>query len=245
MTPFQIPLDDGAVLVGETIGQGAPVLLISGLGGTSAFWKGVSFDHDKVQLIRFDQRGIGRSSRGETPLSIERLAADCIDVLSHLNVGAVHCVGHSTGGCIAQSLALTYPERIASLVLSGTWAGPNEYMQTLFEYRSRLLRNDAALYEQQGLYLSYPPDYLWNQPPSFFAGNASVWSEQRKQIVQERIAALLRFDARPDLGALRIPTLVLSAADDAVVPAPLQLELQQRIAQAEFQQWRTGGHFFL
>lgn len=243
MTPFQLHLHDGAVVVGETIGQGKPVLAISGLGGAANFWKGVILDERQFQMIRFDQRGIGRSSRGFVNLSIEQLAQDCFDILDYLEIEQVHCIAHSTGGCIAQMMALMQPKRLLSLAIGGGWAGPNQYMRNLFTFRSDLLKQDENLYVKQGVYLSYPPQYIW-QNPSLLSSDYLSWTQKTKDVVQERMAALLAFDARDRLFDLNVNTLIMSVDDDAVVPKYLQQELHQLILGSKIKRWKVGGHFF-
>ena len=67
--------------------------------------------------------------------------------MDHLKIGRAHLVGHSTGGAIAQVVAAGHPARIASLVLSGTWARPDARFRRLFEFRARVLRYHGVLYQ--------------------------------------------------------------------------------------------------
>lgn len=235
---------DGATFAVERTGEGPAVLLISGLGGSAAFWKGVSaaLAAQHYHVICMDQRGIGGSERGTAKVSIAQLAEDFNQLLTQCGVERAHVVGHSTGGCIAQQLAYAHPEKVRSLVLGATWAGPNAYMQNLFALRAQLLRLDPQCYEQQGVYLSYPAEWIWKH--NAFVATGKKWGPEQVHTVQERIEALLQFDGRSQAAALSVPSLILSAEDDAVVPHALQKELQTLVAGATLTSWPTGGHFF-
>ena len=101
-------------------GEGPPVVLVHGLGGTLHAWHGVlenlSLHHHVVAL---DLRGHGRSDSGGQTISIQSLAADVEALIASLELPAVTLVGHSIGTLIAQQLAATRPEIVDNLVLVG------------------------------------------------------------------------------------------------------------------------------
>ena len=75
MTSSLATLPDGARLAVHTEGEGPALLLVSGLGGTAAFWSPLlPLLAPRFRVIRFDQRGIGASTRGSAPVTIDRLA---------------------------------------------------------------------------------------------------------------------------------------------------------------------------
>jgi aminoacrylate hydrolase len=114
---------DGARLCYRVTGTGPDLMLISGLGGTAAFWDPLIAALGAAQrIITLDQRGIGASSRGTGPLTIDTLAEDCLAVLDAVGSERAALVGHSTGGVIAQSMGLMAPDRVSGLALTGTWA---------------------------------------------------------------------------------------------------------------------------
>ena len=72
MTVSRVKLADDAELAVHVDGQGPDVMLVTGLGGTAAFWDPVVAPLAKsFRLIRYDQRGIGASSRGTAATTIE------------------------------------------------------------------------------------------------------------------------------------------------------------------------------
>ena len=240
---FEVSLPDGATLSCTVLGQGVPVLWISGLGGTASFWDTICPRLSGVMSITFDQRGLRQSKRGTAVVNIERLALDAMAILDHLGLEKAHVVGHSTGGCIAMTMALVSPHRISRLVISGSWAGPNPYMNALFGWRQQLLQTDARLYQAILPFFSNTPQWLIDHPHQLAPPTESLTSRQIT-IVKERIAALLAFDCRQDIAALIQPCLVIGARDDWVVPMFLQDELANQLPNASIHFFENGGHFF-
>jgi pimeloyl-ACP methyl ester carboxylesterase len=138
---------DGVELCYQTIGSpdGDPLLLVMGLGGPMTWWDERlcrMLADEGFYVIRFDNRDIGRSSRVQGPVSMGRLArafvgmrvrtaytlddmaADALALLDHLGIAAAHVWGVSMGGMIAQTMAVTHPERVLSLtsMMSSTGA---------------------------------------------------------------------------------------------------------------------------
>jgi pimeloyl-ACP methyl ester carboxylesterase len=73
-------------------------------------------DHE---VILFDNAGVGVSG-GETPYTVAEMAQHCTALCAALDLKAIHVVGFSLGGMIAQQLALEQPELVERLILLGT-----------------------------------------------------------------------------------------------------------------------------
>jgi pimeloyl-ACP methyl ester carboxylesterase len=132
------PVAPGVDLCYQTFGDpGAePMLLVMGLATQMTFW-----DPELCALlarrgffvIRFDNRDVGRSSRGSgrvtramlvrafvggrvrAPYSLRDLGADAFGLLDHLGIASAHLVGVSMGGMIVQTMTLDQPQRVRSL----------------------------------------------------------------------------------------------------------------------------------
>src|SRR5215207_3181939 len=83
MAASTLRLEDGAALAVQVDGEGRDLLLVTGLGGTAAFWEPVvaPLRERGFRVIRFDQRGIGASTRGADAVDIDGLAEDSFAVL--------------------------------------------------------------------------------------------------------------------------------------------------------------------
>ena len=246
MTVSLLKLADGAELSVSIDGSGRDLVLVTGLGGTAGFWNPVVPALSKnFRVIRFDQRGIGKSTRGSDGVDIARLARDTLAVLDHADSQDAVLLGHSTGGVILQELALQDASRVAGLILSATWAGRNRYMDELFRARLAVLKAAPQQYVALGSFLGYPPEFLdanWATLENAVKG-APV-TEAQQSIVAERIAALLAFDRSSDVGTIKVPTLIQGAEDDLIVPAFLQRQLAGLMPHASLKLLPNGGHFF-
>ena len=111
----------------EVHGEGTPVVIINGYAGTSEGWESVSplitdlSRHYKV--IIQDNRGVGRSTITDKPVTPKLMASDKVALLDKLGIDAAYFIGNSMGGMIAQEIALNYPKRVLGLVLSATSPG--------------------------------------------------------------------------------------------------------------------------
>jgi aminoacrylate hydrolase len=239
-------LEDGAELAIHVEGQGQDLLLVTGLGGSAAFWDPVVAPlAERFRVIRFDQRGIAQSTRGTAPVDIDRLAQDSFSVLDHVGSRGALLLGHSTGSVILQAMALIDPSRIAGLVLSGSWIRPNRYMSELFRARLAILRVAPREYAAMVAFLGHPPDWLDGNWPRYEAMLAAApATPEQQEVTAERIDAILKFDRSGEIGAIRPPMLIQGAEDDLIVPAFLQREQARALPSAELYMFRTGGHFF-
>ncbi len=246
MAASRLELADGAELSVHVDGAGPDLMLVSGLGGTAAFWEPcVAALARHFRLIRFDQRGIAASTRGTAQTDIERLGRDAFAVLDHVGSRRAVLLGHSTGGVILQSMALATEKRIAGLILSGTWARPNRYMAELFRSRGEVLKVLPREYTAMLGFLGYTAEWLnsnWDKYAATIAA-APVTAEQQA-VVAERIAAILAFDRSADVHRITVPTLVQGAEDDLIVPAFLNRELAGLIKHARLEMFASGGHMY-
>jgi len=111
--------------VGEVIlnydvaGKGEPLLLIMGLGASSAQWDPELITElaRAFRTITFDNRGTGQSDKPDAPYSIEMFADDAAGLLDKLEVPRAHIFGVSMGGVIVQEFALRHTGRTATLTL--------------------------------------------------------------------------------------------------------------------------------
>ena len=104
-------------------GEGAPVLLLNGLGQPLESWDPFVAALSGRRVIRFDAPGVGESVMPFLPPSITSLASIAAAVLDEIGETDVDVVGFSLGGAIAQQFAHDYPSRVRHLVLIATSCG--------------------------------------------------------------------------------------------------------------------------
>jgi len=118
----------------ELYGQGDPLVLVAGTGISLAPWRVFQVPEfsKHYQVLIYDHRGLGRSDKPDVPYSTRGFAEDCAGLMDALGIKRAHIMGHSMGGRVAQWIALDYPEKVRSLVLSGTGSG--KYTDALEDY---------------------------------------------------------------------------------------------------------------
>ena len=122
-----IEADDGTVLWVERTGGGSGVPLVLCHGGPG-LWDNLGplaalLDHDR-DVIRWDQRGCGRSGGADGPFSLAQSIADLEAIRRGLGIAHWVVGGHSWGASLALRAVLDAPERVAGLLyLSGTGLG--------------------------------------------------------------------------------------------------------------------------
>src|SRR5262245_60552567 len=120
--------DDGrrlwAVKSGPATGAGEPLIVCHGGPGLwDMFGDLAAMLRGELRVIRWDQRGCGRSER-RGPYSMARTVADLDAVREHFGLERVALLGHSWGGQLALRYALDNPDRVSKLVyVSGTGLG--------------------------------------------------------------------------------------------------------------------------
>jgi aminoacrylate hydrolase len=237
---------DGCRVAYDVAGSGSDLVLIPGLGGAASFWSAiVPLLTDRFRVVAVDHRGAGRSDRPEGSYFLRQIASDTLAVLDALGVGAAHVVGHSTGGVVAQCVAIDAPGRVASLVLSGSWDRPDARFRELFQARLEvLLRAGPAVYQRLTHALGFPAEWLEQEHAALEqAIERAPATLEPIAVAAARIQMLLRDDRADELGRIRCRTLVLGADDDAIVPLYHSHRLAALIPAARLQVL-SGGHFF-
>ena len=156
---------NGVKLYYEIYGEGEPLLMIHGNGGSFiCFENQVSEFSKHFKVILVDCRGRGNSSYQKGVELTFDLQVDDINLfLDKLNIQKTNILGWSDGGIIGLLLALKHPEKVAKLVTSGANIFPegvvyfDEMKKTTVELESKNKNheNDLAL-DLNNLDLNYP-----------------------------------------------------------------------------------------
>jgi pimeloyl-ACP methyl ester carboxylesterase len=238
----------GISLYYQVHGQGAPLLLLSGLGGGVWSWFGqIPFFQARYQTIAFDNRGAGRSHIPPPPYAIHEFARDALRLLDHLQVEQAFVLGLSMGGMIAQELTLTAPHRVRALVLGCTHCGGSLRISPS-PWVVQTLMNNAGL-TQEGI--------IRKNLPLFFS---EAGLQSRREDIESYVHALLQaphqpaeafeaqlkairdFDCCDRLDAISTPTLIITGSMDILVPPENSRILAERIPHAEHVVIPGAGH---
>ncbi|MBH5370491.1 pyrimidine utilization protein D [Bradyrhizobium glycinis] len=229
----------------EVHGQGTPVLLSAGMGGSGAFWAPqLTALAARHQVILYDHIGTGRSESGSR--SIAGMADDIACVLDHASVDAAHVVGHAIGGIVGIELSLRHPRRLRSLTIVNGWGRADPFLRRCFEIRKALLNQSGpqAYVRAQPLFL-YPPQWISENIAHLDAEEEKILKHfPSAATMNERIDMFLAFEGGRRLREINVPTLLSSAKDDALVPAYLSGELAAAIPNSRVHEVAWGAHAF-
>ncbi|MFV2017564.1 alpha/beta fold hydrolase [Micromonospora sp. LOL_023] len=131
--------DDGCRLWSEKSGTGQPLVLCHGGPGLWDYLGPVArLLEDQARVIRWDQRGCGRSQR-HGPYSVARFVADLDAVRDQLAGPRMALLGHSWGAHLALRYAIEHPERVSQLIyVSGTGIDPGRDWHPHYQRNLRL-----------------------------------------------------------------------------------------------------------
>ena len=124
MAPDQLTAESGYADVNglhmyyETYGAGTPlVLLHGGMLSIDLNFAGLIPTLAKShRVIGVEMQGHGRTADIDRPITPAALASDIVGLLDHLGIDRAHVLGHSMGGAVTMELAISYPDRVLSVV---------------------------------------------------------------------------------------------------------------------------------
>ncbi len=161
-----------------------------------------------------------------------------------LAVGTCHFIGHALGGLIGLQIALDRPDLIDRMVLVNAWAKTHPHTVRCFAARKSLLLQSgvAAYVAAQPLFL-YPADWLADRQAWLAEQDAAgVAHFPPVETVLRRIDAILAFDLQSRIPAIDVPTLVVSARDDVLVPSACSTDLARLLSRGRLLLVDHGGH---
>jgi len=227
-------------------GQGPEtIVLINGLADDLETW---AFQVDDLlaagyRVLRFDNRGIGASSKPAGPYSSRMLADDAKALVDSLGITDFHLMGVSMGGMIAQEYALAYGSDLRSATFACTYAAPGPFCSRMFDMWAGMAPVLGVPYVMRDV-------TLWAFTVPFFEQRGAELAEfetamrfmdQPVHAYLAQLAVIQQHDTTSRLGQIAVPTLVLAGEQDILIPVSLSRRLHEHIPGSR---WATtrGGH---
>jgi len=203
----------------EVEGHGPVVMAISGLMSTLATsqFRLVPGLPDGFRLVYGEHRGAGNSDVPPGPYDIDQIADDWIAIMDAEDIERAPVLGNSMGSLIAQSMALRYPERVSLLVLSVPIGRADPFLIELTQHwLQTLISQGEKVFALQSLLWTLSTEGFNHLAPSVLPS-----LEKNLPIIDPagfagQIAAIASFDRRDELPKIRVPTLIIAAAEDRV-----------------------------
>jgi 3-oxoadipate enol-lactonase len=200
-------------------GQGSPLLLLHGVGGSHEMWLPIVPDLARAhRVIAADHRGHGASDKPRGSYTISLFGQDWVALMDALKVDRAHLVGLSMGGAIAMRLAVELPRRVRSLVLVDTWAFPHPDFLALMRKRlERLAAGDLAAYAEEAIPHVYSPAFIAANPEALSLYRARV-AQLNPDSIRAAVEACMAHDMRGRQAEIKVPTLVVVGKEDRLTP---------------------------
>jgi pimeloyl-ACP methyl ester carboxylesterase len=234
----------------ERSGAGEPLLLIMGMSGTALHW-GEPFLEElrrDFELIVYDHRGVGRSSRLEGSVTTAQMASDAAALLDALEVPSAHVLGISMGGMIAQELALAQPERVRTLGLGCTYCGGAGSAQSspgvLTRLRAAMASGDRALALRTAWEINVSPAMAADEQAYERFLDIAARYVVAVPVVMAQLEACHAHDTSARLGQLEMPTVIIHGTLDQLLPVENAYAIAGHMPAARLEILEDVGHLF-
>ncbi|CAG8864361.1 alpha/beta fold hydrolase [Pseudomonas fluorescens] len=229
----------------EVSGEGAPLLCIHGLGGSSNTWTPVLAAFAEFQVIRFDLPGSARSVLGDTPLSIELYVQTVEQVLEALNVDQVHVVAHSMGTIVAAHFSAKHPQRVKSLAMFGPLLAPPDAGRPGIQARADTARLGGPVAMQEiadAIVKAATSQQTKDEQPAVLTLVRESIMRQTAEGYGQSCAALAK--AQPaEVERISAPVLLVTGDQDGVAPAWSVGDYGDRLADSRVVVFEGCGHW--
>lgn len=211
-------------------GSGPDLLLVHGVGSSSADWQYVSskLTH-RFRVLRCDIRGHGQSPSPAGDWQIGEFAQDLAALLDKLAIEKTHLAGFSLGGLVAQRFALDFPERLEklSLICSTTGRSSDERDKAMARMQKlRQLPTDE--YIDQSLQRWFTPQFIEERPDIMQHKRELIAAMDRDAYVRA-YQVLVETNQLTELPGIKCPTMIISAENDVGSPPHMGATMQQSI----------------
>jgi len=250
---------NGVKICYEIYGEGYPLFLIHGFGAKKESWIAQVPELSKhFKVIRFDNRGAGKSDRPDGPYTMDVFADDINDLMECLGIDKANICGWSLGGMIVQNFVLKYPNRVNKVILINTNYGfPDESGPEVYK---NMRLNDLELKKEDfvktwwagtrtGFYIKFRTQ-MKAEPSKKWYG---VWSAEdliKESAINPPTAkdinvqgeALKTHNTLDRLNTIKKPTLLLTASHDKVTPKASMEQIHEKIPNSTLVVIEKAGH---
>ncbi len=191
----------------ETYGEGEPVLLLHGNGGSiENFMFQIPEFSKHFKVIAVDSRAQGRSTDSDKEITYSLMASDMAALIDKLNLGSVYVVGWSDGGIIGLELAYNYPDKVKKLVTVGANYSNKNFMAS--NDHIRMDAKDTLVIRSRRIAQKYKNTLERLSP-----------NPERIPEIRRKLKALMvkypNFTTK-QLGTIKTPTLVIAGDHDII-----------------------------
>ena len=219
-----------------------------GLGAPSEKWAPHIAAYEKhFHCYAIDNRGAGLSDKPVSyAYTIAQMAEDAIGFMDAMGIERAHLNGISMGGAIAQHLAVYYPERVRSVVLTNTFpdccVSYRRSIEILREANGKLDPITAGRLTQWIIYAQPFQEAHEDEMLKAEYADLNAPNPMPSYAFKAQCNACLDFDLYDQLGRIQAPVLVVGGDRDLFVPVEVTQKMAAAIPGAKLYMAPDGGH---
>ena len=229
----------------EVEGEGTPLILVEGIGYSSWMWLKQKKMSEVLKLIIFDNRGVGKSSKPDTPYTMDQMCEDITSVSDSAGIGKFFLLGSSMGGMIAQEYALKHENRLKGLILAETNIGLGSIMpgEDVLRILSSPSNPNSIDDLSTRMLPAFSENYAMECAEDFHSLIKIRYDERNIEIKYlQQLAAVVNFSSGDAIGRLSLPVLIITGDHDKIVPPGNSKMLGNRIKNSLQVTIRNAGH---
>ncbi|MGG1676016.1 alpha/beta fold hydrolase [Neobacillus sp. NRS-1170] len=229
----------------EIEGEGAPLIILHGMGNNSQSWKkqlkGLS---KQYTVIAWDAPGYGRSSDPKEELREFRQFADVLKgFIENLNYESVTLLGHSMGSAVALDFCYRFPEMVDALIISDATRGAAALSEEDNDRKLKNRLNNIELMEPKELAALRVKELLSPNPdPEIKKEAERIYSQIRPMGFRSVAYSLFHLNQMDILASISAPTLVICGELDRVTPISESQIFHESIKDSKFVTIPGTGH---
>lgn len=219
---------------GSSKGTAPPLILIHGAGGSRLSWPPEIRRMGGVEVFALDLPGHG-DSPGGPETSVEAYAAGVIRWMEEQNVSKAVIAGHSMGGAITLTMALSMPDKVAGIVLVSTGGKLRVHPDIL-----ALTADDEKFQTAAEIVTSW--SFSEGSNPRLRELALDRLKETSAEVANADYNACDGFDLMDRVGDISVPALVICGEEDRMTPVKYSRYLNENITHAELIMVPGAGH---
>ena len=237
---------EGRRIAYRASGSGPAVVFLHGLGGNSASWQPqFAALSDKYRVVAWDMPGFGNSdllaTRSTTTRDLSTLARRFMDALG---IQSAHGVGTSYGTVILADLVQSNPGRMKSMIFACGVTGMGHLEPQKRAQLREVRRTELESMGQRKFAETRNSTYVAKGlSPALVARVVDLAGSAQPEGYMQAYSALTESNIFPSLANIKIPSLVISGANDPIAPAGDCERVAKALAQSEYHCLQNSGHY--
>ena len=236
---------DGLTMAYNVSGVGAPLTLIHGFPLNKIMWRPqVSSLSRRFRVVALDLPGFGESEAPPGPCSMDRFADYVGALLRQLRIHSSVVVGHSMGGYVTFRLYARHRSLVGGMVLANTRAEADspEGKQGRLATIERIKREGLTSYISESAEKLVSPATMARRPEILRTLRDIMKAASEHSIVSTLHALAERPDSTPLLSEITVPTLVITGAQDQIIPFDSAGRMHSSIRGSQLVTIQSTGH---